>query len=77
MLSFSQAKILLDIEYLSYVGSNKDGRSIHALRTRGYITKVEWDQAIETYTFKVTAKGKKISRQLHFISRETLEEILS
>ena len=77
MLSLAQAKILRSIGYSSLSGSHKDGRSVHALRTRGYITKVEWEQSVEEYTFRLTALGKKISRQLNFISTDTLMEILS
>lgn len=76
MLSFKQAGILFSVGYHDYLGSHKDGRSVHALRTRGYITKVEWRQELLAYTFKLTAKGKNLSRQLNFISKETLKELL-
>ena len=78
MLSKAMARVLVSVPYNDLAHVYKDGRTVHALRTRGYLTKVEWNAGIATYTFKLTKLGIRVARQLKFVDKELLAaEILS
>lgn len=78
MLSARMAKVLREVPYHDLLATFRDGRTVHALRSRGLITKVEWNQGQNTYTFKLTKRGMQVAKQLRYIDKTLLnEEILS
>lgn len=77
MLSFPMVEVLLPIPFGASSGASKDGRTVRALRNRGYITKVEWSHPLGTYTFRLTKLGAKLTRNLKFIPKELWKEVLS
>ena len=52
----------------------RDGRTVRALQSRGLIKNVR--QEVE-WQFKLTAKGIKLVRQLHFIDNRYFKELFS
>lgn len=77
MLSIRMSQALLQADFTSKLGMFRDGRTIAALRSRGYITKVEWRNANNTYTFKLTSAGTAMMRNLRFNNEVQLKEMLS
>lgn len=75
MLSLSMVKVLRSLPFSSLEGTNKDGRVLHALRSRGIITKVEWNNSLSTYTFRLTQLGQRVVRNLRFLNEDILEEL--
>ena len=77
MLSARMAKVLRAVPYEDLTSHYRDGRTVHALRSRGLITKVEWSHPLNTYTFKLTKLGIRVQRQLKYLDETLLtQEIL-
>jgi len=77
MLSFRMAEVLREAGYAGgRTGSFRDGRTVHALRSRGYLTKVAWDNSAGTYTFRLTSEGVLMARNIRFNLTPQLKEML-
>lgn len=77
MLSYRMAEVLQSVSFRDRLGSWKDGRTLRALQTRGFITKVKWQQRLNTYTFKLTNSGVQMNRNLKFNHTAQLKDMLS
>ena len=77
MLSYRMANVLLTVSFQSRLGAFNDGRTLRALQNRGLITKVQWKQRLNTYTFKLTNSGVQMNRNLKFNHTAQLKDMLS
>lgn len=79
MLSIKMVNVLLDVPFSStqFTINYRDGRTVRALQNRSLITKVEWNQSLGEYTFRLTKKGKVLSRGLRYIDRSSLKGLLA